>query len=348
MTDEKKQIFGFEQAMAEGEAADKILTDIATGTPPPGTPDPPAPAAPAPEPVPAETPVVEPVPSDQKDLVINALKEGFEEAKQAERKAVGRLKVQADENKVLKDTIMKLEDRIKELEKVTPAPATPIVSSNSTIVKTMQDDFGLTTEAASRFENIVQDAIASGVTAKLAAMGIKPGETPPTPPSATSKEEPSDDKDTSLSLSDWRIVNSLVGEKELTAIMNYDAGGVAQGSPELTHYFAQVDPKTRMTNGEMARQAIKYRDPVSLAAIYNEFKAVMASKGRPIRPIAPNTGSKGGGGQGSSKPTYSLAEADKYRVYYRDNVGSWSVEQLAEAKKIMDMYDQADYEGRLV
>ena len=353
---------GFASAMAAGEAADQEIAGIASkGTAPTALPaEKPALVASvaviqAPTPPVASEPVkAEPAKAAEvdKDKVIDALQNALSEAKRQlglEKSATGRLADQAKDNKELKEQIKHLTDKIATLEK--EKSVAPTTHPQATKIQALMEQFGLDETSATAFNKMQADDISAGVQATLEAMGIKPGihaaapiaaePAAPVNPSAPSEETPT------LSDASWPVFYSLV--PDFSAIANVDTQGNAQFSPELKAYFAsKVSPHTDVTFGQLAYNATITDDPVRLAAIYNEFKKTMASNGRPVRPIAPNTSGGGGKVATGDKPTYSLAEANRFRKEYQSKIGTYSLEELAKAKEILDEYDAAEFEGRLI
>lgn len=324
--------FGFEQAMADDQDADAALAEIQKGLGQPGgPPEPPAP--PVVEPPALQAPVKkdEPVSAIDKDRVIEALQSALEIKTREVSTSAGRLRVQAEEIRVLKEQVQKLTEQEKKPE--SPAP-------NSGRLKNLQDDLGLDDAAAKRFDAQVEQQVQAGVQAVLDKMGIKPGE-----PAPVKKDPPPAQEQPNLSDASWVVFNSMV--PDFAAIANV-VNGVAQFSTELKSFFNQRDPKTGMTHGQLAFKATQDDDPVRLAAIYNEFKAVMARAGRPIRQVAPNTSKAGGNIATGDKPRYSRKDADAFEKKYQKEAGSYTPEQLAEAQKIMTEYEQAALEGRLI
>lgn len=331
--------FGFEKAMSDDAAADAELAEIQKGLGQPGgPPEPPAPPAPQPP-----TPPAPPAPQVKKEelgtaidtnQVISTLQAALEIKTREASTSSGRLRVQAEEIRILKEQNQALTDKLAGMEKKPESPAAPTGH-----LKNLQDDLGLDEASASRFNTMLNEQVQTGVQAVLDKLGIKPGHKAPEPPPPPKEEQPN------LSDASWNVFNSMV--TDFAAIANV-VDGVAQFSPELKSFFNQRDSKTGLTHGQLAYNATKDDDPVRLAAIYNEFKAVMARAGRPIRPVAPNTSKAGGNISTGDKPKYSRKDADAFEKKYQKEAGSYTPDQLQEANKIMAEYEQAALEGRLI
>ena len=252
--------------------------------------------------------------------------------------------------KALEDENAALKEHLAQAQRT---PAAPGASGPNPKMAQLKEQLGLDDDGVAVVQDFVSEASKAAASAALESVGLKPGQkiTQPAPaapaaPAAPVAPAPAEEVP-NLSDDSWDLFYTYIPDFDQTILPHIQANG-NRGSEQLNAFFSQQEELTGYTFGQLAQQATIADDPTRLANIYKTFKRFLAKPGRPERPLAPNSGKAGQNLQPTEKPKLSRAEYEKFEKDYQKNIGSWTVEQRAEAQKKLDEYELAAQEGRLI